>query len=244
VYGEINELIRDQSDIVINNSLGNGFRGEMVRELNDEWVEVNFDNRLKALDANPEMATLNIQSVVAPQAGARNVLFSTTTDRIQQLTERMRELRIKPEFEIVSPPCILRELRRIIDLGLDSEPYIANLVIGYDHVFQGVMPYAPKHIQYMVELLPPGSVFNVTAWGETQLPAMTLAILLGGHVHVGLEDSPEYRPGQLTTNQEIVRRCVRIIRELNCEPATPAEARQMLKLPSAQEPLAGAREIG
>lgn len=233
VYGEINQLIRDQSDIVVNNSLGGGFRGDMVRELNDEWVEVDFEKRLKALDAKPEMATLNIQSVAARVDG-RNVLFSTTTERIERLAERMRELQIKPEFEIVGPPCILRELRRIVELGLDSEPYIANLVVGYDHVFQGAMPYAPRHIQYMVDLLPPGAVFNVTAWWESQLPAMTLGILLGGHVHVGLEDNPDYRPGELTTNQELVKRCVRIIRELNCEPATPAEAREILQLPSAQ----------
>jgi beta-keto acid cleavage enzyme len=36
---------------------------------------------------------------------------------------------------------------------------------------------------------------------------------------------------ELTTNVRLVERAVRIIRELGCEPATPAEAREILTKP-------------
>jgi 3-keto-5-aminohexanoate cleavage enzyme len=65
-----------------------------------------------------------------------------------------------------------------------------------------------------------------------------MAILLGGHVRVGLEDNLYYRKGQLLrSNAEAVERIVRIARELNREIATPAQARELLALaPSPSQP--------
>jgi 3-keto-5-aminohexanoate cleavage enzyme len=74
----------------------------------------------------------------------------------------------------------------------------------------------------------------VAAIGPYQLPLTTMAILLGGHVRVGLEDNLYYRRGQrLRSNAEAVERIIRIARELNREVATPAQARAILGLPAA-----------
>ena len=83
----------------------------------------------------------------------------------------------------------------------------------------------------MVRMLPPQTIFCVSAIGSAQLPATTQAILLGGHVRVGLEDNNYYAQGQLATNEHLVARPVRILRELGHEPASPAEAREMIGLP-------------
>ncbi|MCY1561932.1 beta-keto acid cleavage enzyme [compost metagenome] len=40
-----------------------------------------------------------------------------------------------------------------------------------------------------------------------------------------------YRHGELATNVQLTERIVRIIREMDMEPATPAEAREILGLP-------------
>ena len=54
---------------------------------------------------------------------------------------------------------------------------------------------------------------------------------MGGHVRAGFEDNPFYRPGEpATSNAQLIERLVRIARELGREPATPAEARQLLGL--------------
>ena len=84
----------------------------------------------------------------------------------------------------------------------------------------------------MVDLLPPGAIFGVTGIGPAQLPCIANALLLGGHVRIGLEDNLYYARGRLATNEELTRRAVRLIHELGYELATPAEARQILGLPA------------
>jgi 3-keto-5-aminohexanoate cleavage enzyme len=56
--------------------------------------------------------------------------------------------------------------------------------------------------------------------------------MMGGHVRVGLEDNNYYARGVLATNEMLVARTVRIAKELNLEPASPAEARETLGLPA------------
>jgi uncharacterized protein (DUF849 family) len=59
----------------------------------------------------------------------------------------------------------------------------------------------------------------------------TLAILMGGHVRVGLEENIYVSKGVLAkSNAELVEKVVRIARELDREIATPDEARQILGL--------------
>ncbi len=60
------------------------------------------------------------------------------------------------------------------------------------------------------------------------------ALLLGGHARVGLEDNLYFCHGEIATNLQLTERIVRIIRELDMEPATPAEARALMGLPRAQ----------
>ena len=119
---------------------------------------------------------------------------------------------------------------RIKDLPEPRPPHYVNLVFGLDRVFQGALPYTPRFLHLMIDLLPVDSMFCVSAMGAAQLPATTMSVLLGGHIRVGLEDNSFYSYGRRATNQDLVQRAVRIIRELGCEPATPAEAREMLGL--------------
>jgi uncharacterized protein (DUF849 family) len=93
------------------------------------------------------------------------------------------------------------------------------------------MPYSPKILQSMVDLMPEKAIFNVSAIGISQLNAALQSLLLGGHVRVGLEDNLYFAKGELATNVQLVERIVRIIRDLGMEPATPSEARAMIGLP-------------
>ena len=56
-------------------------------------------------------------------------------------------------------------------------------------------------------------------------------LLLGGHVRTGLEDNLYYRHGELATNVQLTERLVRMVHDLGFEPATPAEAREIIGLP-------------
>ena len=59
---------------------------------------------------------------------------------------------------------------------------------------------------------------------------------MGGHVRVGIEDSIfySYPEKELATNTALVKRIVRIAKELGREIATPAEARKILGLTNEQ----------
>ena len=57
-----------------------------------------------------------------------------------------------------------------------------------------------------------------------------LAIGMGGHVRVGLEDNIYYRYGELGTNEQLVKRMGRISDEAERGVATPEEAREMMGL--------------
>jgi 3-keto-5-aminohexanoate cleavage enzyme len=58
-----------------------------------------------------------------------------------------------------------------------------------------------------------------------------IAMTMGGHVRVGLEDNIYYSKGVLAkTNAELVERIVRIAKEFGREIATPTEARKLLSL--------------
>jgi len=73
--------------------------------------------------------------------------------------------------------------------------------------------------------------WSVLAAGRFQMPFITQAALLGGNVRVGLEDSLSIERGRMAvSNAEQVRKAVRILAEMGLEPATPAEAREMLGL--------------
>ena len=59
----------------------------------------------------------------------------------------------------------------------------------------------------------------------------TLAILMGGHARVGLEDNIYYRRGELaTSNAQLVERVVRLAGELGRPVASAADARRLLGL--------------
>jgi 3-keto-5-aminohexanoate cleavage enzyme len=236
VYSDINNRIRAKCDIVINNSTGGGVNGDMVRTLRPGLEEIMFEERLKGCKGEHcEMVTFDCHTIMA-MFNSRKLLMVTEPERCTQMAQLFKDVGVKPEWEVFSLSHILQDTTRLISEGFDKKPYYVNMVLGAMG-FQGGYPYSPKIVQMMVDHMPPDSIFCVSAIGPAQLPATTQAILMGGHVRVGLEDNNYYSRGRLATNQELVARTVRIIRELGAEPATAAEAREILNLKPVKAPV-------
>jgi 3-keto-5-aminohexanoate cleavage enzyme len=234
IYRKINALIRDKCDIIINNSTGGGINGDMVRKAENGYYEIIWEERLKGMEAGAEMCTLDPTTINATFEG-REILMNTSPSRCKFLAAEMQKRGIKPEWEVFSPTHLIQDVQACLDAGLDSKPYFVNFVLNANKSFQGAMPYTPKVLQQMVELMPEGAIFNVSAIGIAQLNAAVQSLLLGGHVRVGLEDNLYYSRGRLAHNVELVERVVRIIREFGMEPATPAEARTIMGLPQLSQ---------
>jgi len=188
-----------------------------------------FDERIKGAEAGAEMCTLDAQTIICSFEG-REILMNTSPKRSKELARLFQEKGIKPEWEVYSLEHMLQDMSSLIEAGYDAPPYVVNMVLGAHRGFQGALPYTPKILQTMVDFLPEKAVFFVSAIGLAQLPATTHAILLGGHIRVGLEDNFYYEKGRLATNEDLVDRAVRIIRELGHEPATAEEARNIMGL--------------
>ncbi len=229
IYGRINELIRSRCDIIVNNSTGGGISGDMVREIAPGRKEIAFEERIKGTLASAEMCTFD-PHMQCMHRGDLELLLDTSWSRCLELAEAMKAARIKPEWEVMSLSD-LNWVKELIALGYDQPPYYINIVLGTDKLMSGATPYTPRNLQRFVEDLPADALFCVSGVGPAQLPSSVHSLVLGGQARVGLEDNIYLARGRLATNLELVERMVRILRELNMEPATPAEARDMLGLP-------------
>jgi 3-keto-5-aminohexanoate cleavage enzyme len=94
----------------------------------------------------------------------------------------------------------------------------------------GGIPATPDNLLHMYRQLPPHATLSVAGIGRWQLGMTTMAIILGGHVRVGLEDNIYYTKGFLAPNEDFVTRTRRLAEELQREIATPEEARKILGL--------------
>ena len=216
VYGRINRLVRERCDIVINNSTGGGVDGDMIGQGTNGYPEILWEERIKGVEAGAEMCTLDATTIIAT-FGGQELLMHTSPRRSRELATLMQARGIKPEWEVFSPSHIVQDVSTLTAAGLDRTPYFVNIVLGTDRAFQNAMPYSPKILQTMVDLLPRDAIFGVTGIGPAQLPCIANALLLGGHVRVGLEDNLYYSQGQLATNEQLTRRAVTIIHEMGYE---------------------------
>jgi 3-keto-5-aminohexanoate cleavage enzyme len=75
----------------------------------------------------------------------------------------------------------------------------------------------------------------VAGIGRFEMPMAELSLRMGGHVRVGLEDNLYLSKGVLARgNQELVAAAVRMVSRSGRALATPAEAREILELPSRE----------
>jgi 3-keto-5-aminohexanoate cleavage enzyme len=215
VFAEIHRLIRAECDMIVQDSTGGG-------------ANLSLEERLGCLEARPEMASLNMGTLLRVSGAAKGTPFSNAPWDIEAWASRMKEMAIKPEMEVYSHS-MFRDVENLISKGLVEKPYYVNLVLGMR--YQGAVDATPKMLSSMLDLVPADTLVNVSAVAAAQLPITTMAMTMGCCVRVGLEDNIYYRRGELaTSNAQLAARTVRIARELGKEPATPAEARSILGL--------------
>jgi 3-keto-5-aminohexanoate cleavage enzyme len=81
------------------------------------------------------------------------------------------------------------------------------------------------------EHIPENSTWSIIGIGKGHLPMSMMALAMGGHIRVGLEDNIYYSKGVLAeTNAQFVKRIVRISGEYGRDIASPDEVREMLSL--------------
>jgi uncharacterized protein (DUF849 family) len=82
----------------------------------------------------------------------------------------------------------------------------------------------------MVDNLPPGVTWAAFGIGRLQMPMAAQAMLLGGHVRVGLEDNLWLDKGVPASNGSLVERVIQLMKCMGAQPMTPAEGRLKMGL--------------
>ena len=155
-------------------------------------------------------------------------VFLNTPQFLEKLVDAYMEKGIKPEIEIFDSG-MLGITEYFVKQGHLSTPCHYQFCLGV----LGGMPATVENLVYLKERIPAGSTWSAFGVGKGHLPIMFAALALGGHIRVGLEDNVVYgfdKDGKkiMATNQMLVQRAVDAVKVFGKEPATPAEAREIL----------------
>jgi 3-keto-5-aminohexanoate cleavage enzyme len=218
------------SDYVLFKETCDGLRsqtGLIVQISTGGRAGMSYENRSERLQLKPEMASLTTGSVNFP-----NSVYENSPELIARLARDMHQLGIKPEMEIFDISMI-RNALDLVDIGLVESPLHMDFVMG----LKGAIPATVENLVHLKNCLPAGSTWSVAGIGPHQLPMNIMALVMGGHCRVGLEDNIFYRKGQHASNEQLVERMVRLAGELGREVATPDDARRILHLPPTRNVL-------
>jgi len=177
--------------------------------------------RLGSLVDGAEMGTLNMGSM-----NFGDEVFLNARPDIVAIAARLRERRLVPECEVYDAG-MLETLRWLLEKGHLARPYHVQFVLGVP----GGMAGSERNLRFLLEGLPEPTHWSVAGIGRFEFPMAELALRLGGHVRVGLEDNLYRSKGVLAAgNGELVAWAVKAARAAGREPATPAEARRLLEV--------------
>lgn len=238
IYAQFLGVIRQRTDAVVNITTG----GSATMAVADRLAAA---TRFK-----PEMCSLNMGSMnfaFFPAAkritqwkhgwerdyivNSDDYIFRNTFRDIAYILETLGDAGTRFEHECYDVSH-LYNLAHFLDRGLIRPPFFLQLIFG---ILGGIGPDL-ENLMFMKatadRLFGKESYqWSALAAGRHQMPFLTHAALMGGHVRVGLEDSLFIERGVLAaSNAQQVEKIVRILREMGHEPASPAEARAMLGL--------------
>ncbi len=162
---------------------------------------------------------------------SKGFIFKNTFEDFDYLCQVTRENQTKPELEIYDVGH-LYNLDHIVNEGKMLPPLHLQFVMGVLGAIRGT----PEDLTYLVTratvLFGKGNfTWSVIGVGAAEINLSTMAIHMGGHVRVGLEDNIYLKKGVLAkSNAELVEKVVKLAGMLNREVATPDEARKILGL--------------
>jgi 3-oxoadipate:acetyl-CoA acetyltransferase len=216
IYGEIISAVRSRcpSVIVCVSTSGRTFKA--------------FEERSDVLDlggdVKPELASLTLGSLNFPKQASVN-----DPEMIRRLAERMSERGIVPELEVFDFGMV-DYAKALIERGLLQPPHYFNLLLGS----LGTLSATPFHLATLAAALPAESTWAGAGIGRFQFFVNSMAISMGGHVRVGLEDNLwlDTKKERPASNPELVERLAQLARAAERKIATPDKARELIGLPA------------
>ena len=229
LYAEVMERIRAKNtNVIINLTAGMG--GDLMvgdGETPMAWGEgtdlVGPATRLLHIkELRPEICTLDCGTL---NFGDGQSIMIQTPTQLRQQAKMIQSYGVKPEMEIFDSGN-LWFANQLVKEGLIDGPPLYQLCLG----IPWGAPFNTETMAYQKSQLPTDAVWAAFGIGRNEFPAVAQAILLGGHVRVGLEDNIYLDKGVFASNGTLVERAMKIIEILGTKVATPDEGRKILGL--------------
>lgn len=212
VYSRTLDLIRAESDIIIQGSTG-GFEKSLT-----------LDERCSAIeDPRTDTASLNM--------GSLNITFDTpfinAGPEIEYWAGRFKVQNVKPELEVFDTGQ-MAIVHDFLTKGLLQSPLSINFPLGC----YGGAPPTVESILHLRNLMPEGAEFGVAINAMRDFQLIAASVAAGAtKVRVGFEDSIFHAPGQKARdNVVLVEKLAEMIRSLGCDIMSIPEARAHLGL--------------
>lgn len=221
-YREINNLMRTKAPQIL---VDNTQTGAKLSTEGGKLVGSVHYFKSAPVEAGPDIMALNPGPMTFRGSDeSPSTVFASTFDDTERTANLLRERGIKPQVFLYHPGH-LDILEYLIGHDALDKPYFVQLVFGQ----QSGIPTSPESVLYMIRNLPDNCIFQTCALGLEEIHVNVLALLLGGHVRTGMEDSLLYqRDESVQSNVQLVERIVRIAQDLGRRVATAEEARRML----------------
>jgi uncharacterized protein (DUF849 family) len=226
LFRDVVERIRaDATDVVINLTTGMGgdfFPGETDPAVGGPGTDfARPEERVRHVEElRPEICSLDCGSMNFGDGLAIN-----TPQHLRTMAERIQRCGVKPELEVFELGHI-RLAKQLIEAGLVEDPPLFQICLG--------IPWGAEAntetLQHMRDMLPAGALWAAFGIARMEFPMVAQAMLLGGHVRVGLEDNLYLDRGVFASNAQLVERAVTIVETLGGRVLGPEEARQRLGL--------------
>ena len=228
LYREVMARIRDSGvDIIVNLTAGMGGDleiggGENPLAFGPATDLVGPLTRLVHVEELlPDICTLDCGTL---NFGDGDTIYVSTPAALRAGARRITELGVKAELEIFDTGH-LWFANQMIKEGLLRDP-LFQLCLG----IPWGAPADTTTMKAMVDNLPAGATWAGFGIGRMQMPMAAQAVLLGGHVRVGLEDNLWLDKGVPASNGSLVERVIKLIECMGVRPMTPAQGRVKMGL--------------
>ncbi|MEE8188940.1 MAG: 3-keto-5-aminohexanoate cleavage protein [Kiloniellales bacterium] len=221
LYAEVVERLRDSgSDAVINLTAGMGgdfFPGDDDPAAGGPGTDmVGPEERLVHVEQlRPDICSLDCGTLNFGDGA-----YISPAPYLRVMAERIKDCGVKPELECFDLGHV-RLANHLIEEGLVLAPPLFQICLG----IPWGAPADTGTMKAMVDALPEGAVWAGFGISAMEMPMVAQAILLGGHVRVGLEDNLYLKKGVFASNAQLVEKAIKIIELLGARALSPGEAR-------------------
>jgi uncharacterized protein (DUF849 family) len=235
LFKEVLEAIGERCDAIVQPTTGGGVgmtieeRAQVVTECRPEMATFNcgsFNFGIFHVGRRPEMQAWEAEYLES----TRDYVFRNTFRDLQRLSELFREAGTKPEYEVYDVGH-LYNLQHLAEQGLVDFPIHLQFVLGVLGANAATLEQLVHMRRTAIGLFgEKGFTWSAAGVGYPgQFHLASAALMLGGHMRVGLEDNLRVAMDRRAeSNADLVEKALALARLLDRAPADARRARRLL----------------